>query len=214
MEVPLELTFRNVQKTEALEELIREKAGKLEQFHSRITSCRIAVEQRHEHQSSGHPYRVRLEVRVPPGHDLVVDQRPKHHDMHDTAERVLLDAFKAMERQLQKLSDRQHGEVKHHDVPIAFVVRLFKENGYGFIKTPEGREIYFQQAATLPHNWEHLEVGTQVRFEETMGEMGPQATTVQIIDKPGHRIPEHEPEATEVPKDWQEWPGQDPQTRS
>lgn len=206
MEISLELSFRNVQKTQSLEALIRERAAKLEQFHSRMVSCRVAVERRHEHQRSGNPYRVRLEVRVPPGHDLVVDERPEQHDMHDSVERVLLDAFRAMERQLKKLADRQQMEVKHHDVPIAFVVRLFKERGYGFLKTPEGREIYFHQAATLPHNWAHLEVGTQVRFEETMGEMGPQATTVQIIDKPGHRIPEREPEATDVPKAWQEWP--------
>jgi cold shock CspA family protein len=207
MEAPLELSFRNVQKTAALEDLIRERAAKLEQFHSHTMSCRVAVERLHEHQKSGNPYRVRLAVRVPPGHDLVVDERPKKHSMHDTMERVLIDAFKAMERQLKKLSDRQHMEVKHHDVPIAFVVRFFKEQGYGFIKTPEeGREIYFQRAATLHRDWERLAVGTQVRFEEVMGEKGPQATTVQIIDKPGQRIPDREPEATEVPMAWQEWP--------
>jgi cold shock CspA family protein len=84
------------------------------------------------------------------------------------------------------------------------VIRLFRDNGYGFLKTPEGREIYFQRAATLGHDWERLEIGTQVRFDETMGEMGPQATTVQIIDKLGHRVPEREPEAVEVPRGWRE----------
>jgi cold shock CspA family protein len=204
MDVPLELSFRQVRKSDQLEELIRERVDKLDKFHSRMTSCRVAVEKPHVHQRSGSPYRVRIEVRVPPGHDLVVEERPKTHDLHDTLERVLIDAFQAMERQLKELAERQRMEVKHHDVPIAFVVRLFRDNGYGFLKTPEGREIYFQRAATLGHDWERLEIGTQVRFDETMGEMGPQATTVQIIDKPGHRVAEGEPEAVEVPRGWRE----------
>jgi cold shock CspA family protein/ribosome-associated translation inhibitor RaiA len=207
VEVPLELTFRHVEKTEHLDDLIRDRAAKLEKFHPRIVSCRVTVEQPHEHQKSGNPYRVRLEVRVPPGHDLIVDTRPKTHGLHDTLERVLADTFSAMERQLKEVAERQRSEVKHHEVPIAFVVRLFKEAGYGFIKTPEAREIYFQQAATLQNDWERLEIGTQVRFEEAMGEMGPQATTVHIIDKPGHRVPDREPEAVDVPLGWREQEG-------
>jgi cold shock CspA family protein/ribosome-associated translation inhibitor RaiA len=204
VEVPLEMSFRNVEKTAHLDDLIRNQAAKLEKFHSHITSCRVAVEQPHEHQRSGNPYRVRLEVRVPPGHDLIVDSRPKHHGLHDPLDRVLTDTFKAMERQLKELARRQRLDVKHHDVPAAFVIRLFKEAGYGFIKTLEGREIYFQRAATLHNDWDRLEIGTQVRFEEAMGEMGPQATTVHIIDKPGHRVPEPEFEAVDVPKGWRE----------
>jgi ribosomal subunit interface protein len=204
MDVPLELSFHHAQKTDELEKLIQKRVARLEKFHQHLVSCRVAVEQPQTHQRSGNPYRVRIEVRVPPGHDLIVDAQPKKHAMHDPLERVLLDAFKAMERQLKKLAARQSMAVKHHDVPSALVVRLFKDRGYGFLKTPEGREIYFQQTATLNHDWERLEVGTQVRFEEAMGEMGPQATTVQIIDKLGSRIPDDGQEAVDVPLGWRE----------
>ena len=124
MDVPLELSFRQVQKTEQLEALIQERAAKLEKFHPRIVSCRIAVEKPQEHPRSGNPYRVRIEVRVPPSHDLVVDKRPQDHAMHDPLDIVLNDTFKSMERQLKELAERQNMEVKHHDVPIAFVIRL------------------------------------------------------------------------------------------
>jgi cold shock CspA family protein/ribosome-associated translation inhibitor RaiA len=203
MDVPLEVSFHHTQKTAALEDLIRKRAARLEKFHQHLISCSVTVEQPQTHQRSGNPYRVRLEVRVPPGHSLIVNARPETHAMHDPVERVLLDAFKTMERQLKELAERQRLEVKQHDVPHAFVVRLFPDRGYGFLRTPEGREIYFQQTATLHHDWERLEVGTQVRFEETMGEMGPQATTVQIIDKPGSRIPDNGEEAVDVPLGWQ-----------
>ena len=202
MDVPLEVSFRQVKKTDRLEALIRERADKLDQFHPRLISCRITIEQPHAHQRSGNPYRVRIEARAPPGHDLVVDARPQMHDMHDTLERVLLDAFQAMERQLKECAERQRMEVKHHDVETAFVVRLFRDQDYGFLKTPDAREIYFNRAAAIGQDWQRLEIGVQVRFEESMGEMGPQATTVQIIDKPGRRISEQEPEAVDVPKGW------------
>jgi cold shock CspA family protein len=70
----------------------------------------------------------------------------------------------------------------HELTPVARVVRLFPEAGYGFIKTPEGRELYFHRNSVISPGFNHLEVGTEVRFDEEMGEKGPQATTVKVID--------------------------------
>ncbi len=44
MTVPLQVTFRNMPPTEAIEANIREKAAKLDQFYGRVTSCRVVVE--------------------------------------------------------------------------------------------------------------------------------------------------------------------------
>jgi cold shock CspA family protein len=98
--------------------------------------------------------------------------------------------------------ERRRRHVKTHAEPHAFVVRKFDGEGYGFLKTPDGREIYFHQNAVVGTDYERLEVGTQVRFEETMGDMGPQATTVRIVDKPGHRAGESGAEAAEPPAGW------------
>ena len=59
---------------------------------------------------------------------------------------------------------------------------MFPEGGYGFIATPEGRELYFHRNSVLEPGFDQLEVGTEVRFDEEMGEQGPQATTVKAID--------------------------------
>ena len=40
----------------------------------------------------------------------------------------------------------------------------------------------------LHHDFDRLTVGTAVRFEEEEGEKGPQATSVQVVDKPGARV--------------------------
>jgi cold shock CspA family protein len=183
MNVPIEITYRNVEKTEFLDDLIRQQAAKLEQACDHLSSCRVAVEQPQTHQRVGNRYRVRIDVTVPPGHELVSTQEPADNDMHDNVQTVILRGFKAVRRQLTGLVDRQRGDVKTHDEPQALVVRLFAD--YGFLKTPDGREIYFHRNAVLHGDFDCLEIGTAVRFAEEQGGSGPQASTVQIIDKPG-----------------------------
>jgi len=43
METPLEITFRNLDHSDAVEAKVREKVAKLEQAYDRITSCRVAL---------------------------------------------------------------------------------------------------------------------------------------------------------------------------
>lgn len=190
MQRPLELTFDGVDKQPWIEDLVRRRVDKLERFHDRITGCRVAIEQPHKSATSGNPHRVRIDLTVPPGHELVVSKGPGDGELNEALRTILTRAFDAAERQLKELADKQRREVKTHDEPFALVLRKFSDEGYGFVKTPEGREIYFHRNAVTGNDFERLEVGTMVRFEETLGEEGPQATTVQIIDKPGVASPE------------------------
>lgn len=202
MDVPLQLTFRNVRSTPDLEAFVRRKVDKLEQFADHIVSCRIAIERPHEHATSGNPYRVRIDVRLPPGHELVVDERPGDHDLGEEIETVINAAFSAIERQIKELKDRQQGETKTHEEKRGLVVRLFPDDDYGFLKTPEGREIFFHRNSVAGDEFERLSQGTEVRFAETMGEDGPQATTVQIVGKPGERHDLGEEEELEPARGW------------
>lgn len=186
MQVPLEISYRGVEKTDALDDLIRTKADKLNQFCDYIVSCRIAIEQPQKHQQTGNPYRVRIDMRVPPGKELVVTRDSTGGDMHVGVDTVIRDAFDAAYRQLTKLTAIQDGEVKAHadSEAQAFIVRIFPEEGYGFIKANDGREFYFHRNSVLNDEFDGLQIGTGVRFVEEMGEKGPQASTVQVTDKP------------------------------
>jgi cold shock CspA family protein len=42
-----------------------------------------------------------------------------------------------------------------------------------FIETADGREVYFHCNSVLDDAFEHLTVGSEVRFVEEMGEKGP-----------------------------------------
>ncbi len=187
MKVPLEIAFKGIQRSDEIETLIREGVAKLERVCSYIASCRVIVEKRQRHQEVGNPYRVRIDMTVPPGHELVVKREPSKGDMHDPLEIVVKRAFDAAVRQLRKLVELQRGETKvhfNHQV-TAVVHRLFPEQGYGFLRTVDTQEdVYFHRNSVLHDDFDRLRVGMGVRYALEVGEKGPQATAVQIVDQP------------------------------
>ena len=178
MQLPLQVTLRDISPSEAIEAYIRERAAKLEQFYDRIMSCRVVVEAPVRHHRKGGPYKVRIDLTVP-GDELVVD-RQVDEDLYV----AIRDAFHAARRKLEDYARRQRGAVKVHEAsPHARVAKLFPEEGYGFLETPDGREIYFHRNSVKDSDFDRLEIGTEVRFAEESGEQGPQASTVIIVGK-------------------------------
>lgn len=187
MKVPLEIAFKGIPHTDEMEALIREEADKLERVCHYLIGCRVAVEKRQQHQEIGNPYRVRIDITVPPGHELVVKREPSKGDMHDPLEIVIKHAFTAAARQLRKLVEQQRGEVKTHpDQQVTAVVhKLFPQEGYGFLRTVDTQEeIYFHRNSVLHDDFDRLTIGLGVRYTAEAGEKGLQATSVQIVDKP------------------------------
>lgn len=209
MKVPAEITYRDVDKSPAIENLVQEKIAKLERVCNYISSCRIAIEKAQDRPSSGSPYRVRVDVTVPPGHEVVGDAHPGEENQYVELDTVIRDAFSRVERQIKELvaqqreSDRQANSPDLQDT-TALVVRLFREQGYGFLKTLSDEEIYFHRNSVLHDDFDRIEVGTAVRFVADQGNQGMQASTVQIIDKPGHRVGESEQSIIEPPLGWKE----------
>lgn len=107
MNVPLELTFRGMEKTPEIEALIRAEADKLEKVCNYLSSCRVMVERDQQHQRMGHPFRVRLDITVPPAREFAVRKESWQGDLHDSLTTVILDAFNAASRHLQKMVDRR-----------------------------------------------------------------------------------------------------------
>ncbi len=190
MQVPLEVSFREVAKTENLDNLIREKVDKLEELCDYMTSCRVAVEKPQKNIRSGNPYRVRIEINVPPSHKIIVTREPGEGEMHDEISTVLRRAFDRASRQLKEIMEKQHDEVKEHPMQeaTAIVEKIFKDKGYGFLRTIDNQEIYFHKNSVLHDDFDRLEIGTGVRFVEKQGEKGIQASSVYIINKPGSRM--------------------------
>jgi cold shock CspA family protein/ribosome-associated translation inhibitor RaiA len=187
MNVPLELSFRDGTKSDDIEALVREKVANLERFNDHISSCRVAVERPQEHVDSGSGYRVRVDLTVPPGHELVARREPGQGNVQDDLAMVIRETFGEAERQLKRLNEQQHGEEKTHpqQQTVGVVEQLFED--HGFLKNLDGRDVYFHRNAVLHDDFDRLTVGTGVNYMEEMGEEGLQASTVRIVDKPGAR---------------------------
>lgn len=183
MKIPLQITFQDIPPSDAVEAKIREAAAKLEKFYPDIMSCRAVVSAPQKRQRTGKHYHVRLDVSVP-GKELVVNREPGDRDAHVDIYVAIRDAFTAMERMLRDHSRQKQGMIKQDvTAPHGRVSKLFPKEGYGFIETPGGAEIYFHRNSVLNNGFSKLKAGTEVRYAEEEGEKGPQASTVEIVGK-------------------------------
>jgi ribosomal subunit interface protein len=111
MQIPLQVTYRDMQRSDALDARIRDKAARLEAFHPHLISCRVVVEERHRHQHQGRQFTVSIDARVP-GREVLVNR-----DHHEDVYVALRDAFDAAGRKLEEAARLQRGDVKAHALP-------------------------------------------------------------------------------------------------
>jgi len=201
MNVPIQITFRNMEPSALAEQWIREQADTLEEFYKRIMGCRVAVEIPHRHRTKGNQYHIRIRLTVP-GRELVVKWDPKlakqvrqlreteitkKSDLgatHKILQQAINDAFKVAGRRLEDYARRQRGDVKTHEgMPRGVVSRLAEDRSHGFLTAEDGREIYFHKDSVLNRAYGRLKVGANVAFAEEQGDKGPQASTVRVLRK-------------------------------
>jgi ribosomal subunit interface protein len=208
MKVPPEITYRGVDKTAALETLINEKIAKLERVCDHISSCHIAIEKNQERPRGRSPYRVRLDITVPPSHEVVAESNMGDRTQYAELDTVIRDAFDKAWRQLRDLSRQQQqydkGQLNNGAQQVtALVTKLFPEQGYGFLKTLDGEDIHFNRDSVLHDDFDRVEIGTGVRFEAIQDDQGLlHATTVQIVDKPGTSTGKADDTLVEPPLGW------------
>jgi cold shock CspA family protein/ribosome-associated translation inhibitor RaiA len=185
MQIPLKIAFEGgLTATDALRERIEQEVGKLERFSDRITACRVAVIGRSGHQHQGDLFQIRIQIVMPGRADIMIDRNPSADHAHEDPYVAIRDAFKAARRRLQDHERRSAGQTKAHEAPPhGHVARLIAEQDYGFIETSDGREIYFHRNAVVNDEFDNLETGSEVRFVESEGDKGPQASTVHLIGK-------------------------------
>jgi len=201
MKSELQITYRNMRASTEVEKWIHDEAAKLDTLYSRVMGCRVAVEVPHRHHRKGSPYHIRIDLTVPHG-EIVVKREPslnararhlgereskKQSEVkvpHKLLRQAINDAFKAAGRRLQDYARRQRGDIKSPALlPEARVSKILPQEGYGFLTSDDGREIYFHKNSVLGRAFPRLQVGTTVRFVEEAGEKGPQASTVRVVPK-------------------------------
>ncbi len=196
--------------SEVVEAHIRVAAQKLDEFCDEIMGCRVLVEIPHQHHRKRKLYHVRIDVTVP-GAEFAIKRAPRlvtdrpsrfrkapedveleesrelsKYAAHDEIQLSIRDAFDAARRKLQDYARRRRGVLKLHEgSPHARVTKLFPDEGFGFLETADGREIYFHKNSVLDSGFSGLKIGTEVHFVEEPGEKGPQASTVTPVTHHG-----------------------------
>src|SRR4030067_3607981 len=110
MQIPVEITLRDIPHSEAVETRIREKIEKLDRFHERVMSCRVTVESPKQKKHQGKLYSVHIDMKVPGGGELVVN-RAQNEDIYV----AIRDAFNAAGRQPEDYVRLQRGDEKKNN---------------------------------------------------------------------------------------------------
>ena len=185
MQLPLQVSFRHMAHSPVLETMVRERAARLDTFAGRIMSCRVVIEPAGKHRVHGNQYVVRIDIKVPGG-EVVSTHEPSEHKEYKEIAVAIRDAFDAATRQLEDYVRRQRGDVKSNAVQQhARINKLVPAEDYGFLLTPEGREIFFHRNSVLNGQFDRLQLGTEVAFAEEEGDRGPQASTVTMVGRHG-----------------------------
>lgn len=180
MAVPLTITFRGMDSSEAVGQQIRDRVEALGRVHERIIACRVVLESRHRRHQKGNIFHVAITLTVP-GREIAVNRDRGQDHAHEDAYVAIRDAFDAARRRLEDHARVAGGAVKAHEAPtIGRIVTLYPEQGYGFLATETGEEIYLHQHAVPNGGFAKLKPGDRVRYvlAPDPGEKGARASTV------------------------------------
>ncbi len=195
MQTQPSVSFDDLPIDEAVRAAALDHVAELERYSNRITGCHVVVAQPHRHHREGRLYSVRVDL-VVPGGEIVVNREHHLDHAHEDVFVALRDAFDAARRRLEDHVRRMRGEQKAH-APRARgrISQIFPLQGYGFIETPEGREVYFHRHAISDEEFRLADVGTPVIYGEEEGDEGPQASIVHLVHPHrGHAPAAPEPE--------------------
>jgi ribosomal subunit interface protein len=188
MQIPAEIAFHNIQRSEWVEQTIREKIERLERLFDRLVTCRVRVERRANNSNNSIPPVVRIEIGVPGHKDIIVSHEPEHlqQKFGDPDMRIAInEAFRIAERQLLDFKEQLRGRTKapQSDAQNQFlgqIAELAADRDHGFLLTKEGGLLYFHRNSVLAGDFDALKRGDAVHYVEDMGDTGPTAIKVRV----------------------------------
>jgi cold shock CspA family protein/ribosome-associated translation inhibitor RaiA len=182
MQCPLQVTFRGIDHSDAIESIIQKRAERLDRFSEWITRCHITVDMPHQHRHRGNHFALHIVIETPLGQVAVIRDLSLD-DGHKDFQSVVRDAFDTVTRLLENDLERQRGDVKAHQrhEPTGRVTRLL--DGYGFLAPVEGDEVYFHENSVVDCSYADLGVGDEVRFSLAPedSDQGARAASVQRV---------------------------------
>jgi len=187
MQVPVEITWQNMDPARHVEARVNQRVERLEKFFGRITSCRVTVAAPHQRRRQGDRYEVRLAVAVPGG-EMTIDRRPGDDAAHFDVLVAVRDAFDAMEHKLRRWKDQHSGRPEAMAEPLrGRIADIETEAGFGHIVATDGRMVYFHRNSVVTGDFDKMKKDDPVELVVDPGEdaEGPHASTVRAISDAG-----------------------------
>ncbi|MBC8240223.1 MAG: ribosome-associated translation inhibitor RaiA [Alphaproteobacteria bacterium] len=110
---PVNISFRNMDHSDAVEADIRKKIASMERFFDRIIDCHVVVGGPTKHSHKGGLYDVHIKVSIP-GQDIVINHTGPQDHAHEDVYVAIRDAFSAAVRKLEDHVRKARGDVKRH----------------------------------------------------------------------------------------------------
>jgi len=188
MQMPLEIAFHHIERSEQAENEIRTHVADLEKIYERLVSCRVRIDQRARDVSGTIPPVVRIELGIPGHGEIVVSHEPDHllrKYKHPDLRSAINEAFRKAKRQLLDLKEQRQGRTKepHHDSENQSLGQVADMDGggeFGFLLTKEGGLLYFHRNSVLAGDFDQLRRGDAVYYVEDTGDTGPIASKVRV----------------------------------
>lgn len=188
MQVPLEISYHNIPKSQAAEDEIRAHVADLEEIYDRITACHVRVDQRADNAKHTIPPVVRIELQIPGHNNVVVAHEPGHLQRKFQApdlSNAINEAFRIAERRLNDLKEtrKSNGRVQADGGEERFlgqVAEIYPLRDYGYLLNKDGALLYFHRNAMISGDFDYLVRGSEVHYVEEEGDTGPLAKKVWV----------------------------------
>jgi cold shock CspA family protein/ribosome-associated translation inhibitor RaiA len=177
-----QIDFQGMEPSADFRAKVEQRIEKLEKRYGRATACRIVVKGPGSRHRTGGLYELNIHLTLPDEREVSIERTPHLDERFQDFDFALNDAFKRARRRLQDQVRRIRGDVKQHaPVPTGVIRRIMFQDGYGFLESADGREIYFHRHSVVNGGFDSLEIGQRVNFTEEDGVKGPQASRVKPL---------------------------------
>lgn len=185
MQKPLQLSFKNIEGSEAMKAMVRDRVGRLDRLYPNLIGCRVVIEAPHRSaQGARPPLGVSVEAEIPGKPKIVVKDIEERRNPRDQAA-VVNRSFDVVERKLDEACSIVQGEVKAHEAAgeTGTISRLFPDRNYGFVEAKQAGSLYFTRNAVVDGRFDELTTGMMVHLTLATGEgpMGPQASSIRLL---------------------------------
>ena len=170
------IAARNLEILPEWREKINEELARLQKHtHEPILHARAELTGTAHHRHGN--FEIQLVISLP-GATLTVNRQGEY------VLPLIVEAFDVLDRRLREHARTKQQQVKVHEEQgyRGRITRLFPEESFGFIATPDGGEVYFHKNALRQDVFEKLSEGMSVEFGQELGDKGPQATWVDVTE--------------------------------